>query len=413
MFDGYGTWHCDRSPTPLSGGIRAPWEIEALRFYSSVSRTTRSTATVYDVTMASTEVDDTGADAVLPLTIRVMGETHRVDPEHAPVIIGRPDPGASQEAHIRIADSRVSRQHIVVDVRRGHWVGEATGRNGTFIDGREVSGEFDIPDDGLTATLGHPVGGIQVHFTTLDPAMVYVGAQVAKRRSELDLSQRKLAENKIINAGTLIAFEKGRSWPREATRTRLEEALGWPPGEIARLRRQFGSESAAGAEPAQTVDDGERTVMLETGGTTTVDSKYMAETVAMALDNITKQVDVLPAPSAPAFQASVKGLIADLSRLEALATNASRGSSGAEDIFRALSAVRRARRGLLLRAAESPHATVGQRLFAARHRAELSVEEAATMAGLTPNDIAAAEAGNAVAPAQFDALNRLLAALQQ
>jgi transcriptional regulator with XRE-family HTH domain len=372
-----------------------------------------STATVYDVTMASTEVDDVASDAVLPLTIRVMGETHRVDPEHAPVIIGRPDPGASQEAHIRISDSRVSRQHIVVDVRRGQWVGEATGRNGTFIDGREVTGEFVIPDDGLIATLGHPVGGIPVHFTTLDPAVVFVGAQVAKRRSELDLSQRKLAENKIINAGTLIAFEKGRSWPREATRARLEEALGWPPGEIARLRRQFGSDSAAGADSAQTVDDGERTVMLATGGTTTVDSKYMAETVAMALDNITKQVEVLPAPSASAFQASVKGLIADLSRLEALATNASRGSSGAEDIFRALGAVRRARRGLLLRAAESPHATVGQRLFAARHRAELSVEEAATMAGLTPDDIAAAEAGNAVAPAHFDALNRLLTALQQ
>jgi transcriptional regulator with XRE-family HTH domain len=363
--------------------------------------------------MASTEVDDAASDAVLPLTIRVMGETHRVDPEHAPVIIGRPDPGASHEAHIRISDSRVSRQHIVVDVRGGQWVGEATGRNGTFVDGSEVTGEFVIPDDGLTATLGHPVGGIPVHFTTLDPAMVYVGAQVAKRRNERELSQRKLAENKIINAGTLIAFEKGRSWPREGTRTKLEEALGWPPGEIARLRRQFGSDSAAGADSAQTVDDGERTVLLETGGTTTVESKYMAETVAMALDNITRQTEVLPAPSATTFQSSVKGLIADLSRLEALATNASRGTSGAGDILRALGAVRRARRELLLRAAESPHATVGQRLFAARHHAELSVEEAATMAGLAPADIAAAEAGNAIAPAQVDALNHLLTALQQ
>jgi hypothetical protein len=153
--------------------------------------------------------------------------------------------------------------------------------------------------------------------------------------------------------------------------------------------------------------------MLEAGGTTTVDSKYMAETVAMALDNITKQIAVLPAPSVPAFQASVKGLIADLSRLEALATNASRGTNGAGDILRILGAVRRARRDLLLQAAQSPNATVGQRLFAARHHSELSVEEAATMAGLTPDDIAAAEAGNAIAPAQFDALNRLLRALQQ
>jgi transcriptional regulator with XRE-family HTH domain len=301
----------------------------------------------------------------------------------------------------------------VVDVRRGQWVGEATGRNGTFIDGREVTGEFVIPDDGLTATLGHPVGGIPVHFTTLDPVMVYVGAQVAKRRQQLDLSQRKLAEGKIMNAGSLIAFEKGRSWPREATRAKLEEALGWPPGEIARMRRQFGAGPAAAAASAPAVDDGERTVMLETGGTTTVESKYMAETAAMALDNITRQIEALPAPSASAYQTSVKGLIADLSRLEALATNASRGSGGAADIFRVLGAIRRARRGLLLRAAESPHATVGQRLFAARTHADLSVEEAATMVGLAPADIASAEAGDAIAPAQLDALNHLLTALQR
>jgi len=78
-----------------------------------------------------------------------------------------------------------------------------------------------------------------------------------------------------------------------------------------------------------------------------------------------------------------------------------------------LGAVRRTRRDLMLQAAKSPHATVGQRLFAARHRAELSVDEAAAMAGLSPDDITAAEAGNALAPPQRDALNRLLAVLQQ
>jgi transcriptional regulator with XRE-family HTH domain len=67
---------------------------------------------------------------------------------------------------------------------------------------------------------------------------------------------------------------------------------------------------------------------------------------------------------------------------------------------------------LLLRAADSPHATVGQRVFAARHRAELSVAEAAAMVGLSPDDVAAAEAGNEIAPPQLGALNHLLEALQ-
>src|SRR5918997_1545439 len=69
-----------------------------------------------------------------------------------------------------------------------------------------------------------------------DPGMVRAGAAAAARRRELDISQRSLAADGIINAGALIAFEKGRSWPRERTRAKLEEVLRWPPGTIARLR---------------------------------------------------------------------------------------------------------------------------------------------------------------------------------
>ena len=71
----------------------------------------------------------------------------------------------------------------------------------------------------------------------LDPGMVRAGAAAAARRRELDISQRSLAADGIINAGALIAFEKGRSWPRERTRAKLEEVLRWPPGTIARLRQ--------------------------------------------------------------------------------------------------------------------------------------------------------------------------------
>jgi transcriptional regulator with XRE-family HTH domain len=365
--------------------------------------------------MASMELPDAHPGAVLPLTVLAEGQIHTVEPDRAPVILGRPDsdPNAPGQADIRLPDPRISRKHVVVHFRDRQWVAEVTGRNGVFIDGEEVTGEIVIPHEGLTVTLGHPVAGLPVYLSTLDPANVYVGAQVAKRRNERDLSQRTLAANKVINAGALIAFEKGRSWPRDATRERLEEALRWPPGEIAKLRRQFVAGNAAGPDPTPAADDGERTKLLHAGGTTTVESKYMAETVAMALENIQPQIATLPSPSDATFQTAAAGLISNLSRLETLATNASRGAVGAEEMFRVLGAVRRTRRDLMLQAAKSPHATVGQRLFAARHHAELSVDEAAAMAGLSPDDITAAEAGNAVAPTKLDALNRLLAVLQQ
>ena len=36
-------------------------------------------------------------------------------------------------------------------------------------------------------------------------------------------------------AANLIAFEKGRAWPRETDPRGLEEVVQWPPGELARI----------------------------------------------------------------------------------------------------------------------------------------------------------------------------------
>src|SRR5437899_2754245 len=81
-----------------------------------------------------------------------------------------------------------------------------------------------------------------------DPGVVRAGAAAAARRRELGVSQRSLAADGIINAGALIAFEKGRSWPRERTQAKLEQVLQWPAGTIARLRR--GQPGAAEVMPA-------------------------------------------------------------------------------------------------------------------------------------------------------------------
>lgn len=85
-----------------------------------------------------------------------------------------------------------------------------------------------------------------------DPGVIRAGAAAAARRRELDISQRSLAADGIINAGALISFEKGRSWPRERTRAKLEEVLQWPAGTIARIRE--GDAVATQPAPAPAVD---------------------------------------------------------------------------------------------------------------------------------------------------------------
>src|SRR3954462_13749965 len=90
----------------------------------------------------------------------------------------------------------------------------------------------------------------------LEHGMVRAGAAAAARRRELDISQRSLAADGIINAGALISFEKGRSWPRERTRVKLEEILQWPPGTIARIRRGGSDTPAPPARPPAGGDEG-------------------------------------------------------------------------------------------------------------------------------------------------------------
>ena len=87
-------------------------------------------------------------------------------------------------------------------------------------------------DDGFDDESGETTG----ESGYIDPGVVRAGAAVASRRRELDIAQRALAKDKVVNAGTLIAFEKGRSWPRQSTLARLEEALRWEPGTISRIR---------------------------------------------------------------------------------------------------------------------------------------------------------------------------------
>jgi transcriptional regulator with XRE-family HTH domain len=228
-----------------------------------------------------------------------------------------------------------------------------------------------------------------------DAGMLRAGAAAAARRRELDISQRSLASEGIINAGALIAFEKGRSWPRERTRARLEEILEWPPGAIARLRRGEPIRPNAPA-PTPTVAASNDEVSL------------IAQAVITAVGAFGSTVAALPPADDPAFMPRMTAILADLRQLEAVASRAARIGRVTPALIKALSTVRSLYDDLMLRAAAAPHATLGQRLYAARRGANLTVVETAQAAGVSEQTIQQTEAGEPVSVADAGAIEALV-----
>ncbi|GAS94934.1 hypothetical protein RMCC_1900 [Mycolicibacterium canariasense] len=230
-----------------------------------------------------------------------------------------------------------------------------------------------------------------------DPGMVRAGAAAAARRRELNVSQRSLAADGVINAGALIAFEKGRSWPRQATRAKLETVLQWPPGAIERLRR---GESAAGTAPRPTS-------MPASSAGASDEVPLIAQAVVAAANTFGSTIDALPAVTEPAFTTRAAAILGDLRQLEAVASRAARIQVTPE-LIRALSTVRSRIDELTMRAATAPTATVGQRLYAARRRANLSIAETAQAAGVVEDVIVLTEADQPVSAADIAAVEQLI-----
>ena len=231
---------------------------------------------------------------------------------------------------------------------------------------------------------------------TVDPGMVRAGAAAAARRRELNISQRSLAADGIINAGALIAFEKGRSWPRERTRAKLEEVLRWPPGTIAGLRQ--GDPGGGVDRPAPAAASLDEVPLI-------------AQAVLTAVGSIDSTIDALPDPTAPDFTPKATDVLAQLRQLEAVATGAARIGKVTPPLIKALSAVRTRYDRLMLRAATAPRPTLGQRLYAARRGANLTLAETAYAAGVSEDDIVSAEAGQPVSTAAAAAIEELIAEL--
>jgi transcriptional regulator with XRE-family HTH domain len=226
----------------------------------------------------------------------------------------------------------------------------------------------------------------------VDPGLVRAGAAAAARRRELDISQRSLAADGIINAGALIAFEKGRSWPRERTRAKLEEVLQWPAGTIARLRQ---GEPAARQTPA---------APAPVGG----EGQLIAQAIITAVHTLGGAIEALPPVDDAEFTPRVAAILADLRQLEGVAASATRISRVTPSLIKALGTVRRQIDELTMLAATAPRATLGQRVYATRRRANLTIAETAQAAGVSEDDIARAEADEAVPVASIDAIEALL-----
>lgn len=342
------------------------------------------------------------ASATVPtLTVECGDAVYRIHPGRAPATIGR-----TGDADVPVADPRVSREHVRLEVDGERWRAVDVGsRNGMFVNGERY--QLAQIHDGLTIHVGDPDGTpITFRLTEDDPDVTLdvdehvdseiarAGAAVAARRRELDITQRTLAKYRIMNAGALIAFEKGRSWPRERTRAKLEEVLQWPPGTIANIRN-------GGPIP------GERTEPEPD----TEQAPLIVGAVEVAMKTFTAAIDALPPPSDPSFTERVSVILTDLRQLEAVVARAARQSRGMPAVVMALSAVRKRYEELMFRAAAAPTATLGQRLFAARRRANLSAAETGNAVGLSAQLIESIEAGQPATDHDAAAITALLAQL--
>jgi len=346
------------------------------------------------------------------LTITGGGRSYRVATVDAPITVGREFP-----AQILLDDPRISRAHLRVEIVAGNWVGVDLSRNGVYLDeARRASFPITSP---LTVHLGNP-DGIPLAFalgsanaaefdhddaddngdddSAAEPDIARAGAAVAARRAELNLSRRLLARDGIINAGTLNSLEKGKHWPKASTLRKLEEVLGWTPGTISALRQ--GDQPAAG-------DTAEATVAL----TGAIAAAHMAEATNLALQAMRGRIALLPDPADPSFAGSVGEILDELRRLDGLASRVARNAGSVPSVAIALGAIRSTYRELALTAAKSPHATLGQRLYAARYRSGLSEDEAANAAGISKEALTDAEAGQPISASDVTLIETLLAAL--
>ena len=370
------------------------------------------------------------------LAISVAGKTYIARPDGEPVLIGRALP-----AQIRINANAISRTHLRIEPVGNLWMlSDAETRNGTFLDGTRIEtlplaltpgqtvtvcmGAADgiaVCIRAVAVTAEAPTGTVElapasdggdgetgeatedVDLDDLDAAQALTGqidlsiaragTAVATRREQLGLSQRKLADDRIVSQSILVKFERGEHWPRQATLTKIEGYLDWSPGTLARIR--------AGAP----VPDAESTEVLSP----TVQVAVLIDASEIALRQLLERAAALPSARTPEFSAEVAPLLAELRRLERTIAGAAATSTGRPEIARLLSQIRLSCEDLAGHASRAPGATLGQRLVAVRTRARLSVAEVAAAAAVDAKTVTEAEADHPISRAAYAALEQFVA----
>ncbi len=227
-----------------------------------------------------------------------------------------------------------------------------------------------MPAVGACLALGKHVGRDDrgytdaMHDDAPAPGSARAGAAFAARRQELAITQRELARKGIITASSLIAFEKGRSWPRERTRATLEEIVRWPAGTLADI-------AAGGTIPGTAA----------TVSAPTSPEMAIVEAVDVAMGSVTAAIAHLPGEHDAKFAERIQAVLSDLRRLETVTARAIRSSHGSPSVIKSLIAIRRQYDALMTRAAGAPGATLGQRLYTARRHANVTPAEAAAALG--------------------------------
>jgi transcriptional regulator with XRE-family HTH domain len=232
-----------------------------------------------------------------------------------------------------------------------------------------------------------------------DPAVARAGAAVKARRELLGYTGRKLQDDEIIGQSNLVAFEAGRQWPRDSTRAKLEKALKWAPGTITRIRQ-------GGPIPAE---PDETTAVIAND---TVPVSIFLDALKLTLSDVKDQMSKLPPVTTPTFTGEATALLMRLRQVQTTAAGAARRSKGS-GIALLLSDVRRTYNDLIIRAAAAPGAPLSHRLYAARHLAELTVDETANAAGVDAQTIIDVEEGRPIAADAAAALEALIAQLTE
>ena len=155
--------------------------------------------------------------------------------------------------------------------------------------------------------------------------------------------------------------------------------------------------SPAGA--GESLDDGEAPAIVSA--------------VEAAMYMFVDALDALPDPSDSKFLKRAEVILTGLRKLEASLSRAASRRRATPSVVVALSETRGRYNELMERAAAAPGSTLGQRMYTARRRADLSVQEAANGVGLRPDLLAAIEAGEPTTQDETAKIKTLIAALER